>query len=207
LENGPVGYNDWIQSEDQVAFLLERPLENPPGSTFNYNSAAAHLISVILAHAAGEPLPDWAQSVFFDHLGINRVEWEPVSGGQVNGGSGLDLRALDLARIGQLFLQQGASGVRQVVPREWVLAAVTPRFTGFGVMPGIRSPNYGLLWWLDLGDPPAFFAWGYAGQFLYVVPGLHLVIVMTTDWRDAAVAEGGSVAALEAISRIMAAAN
>ena len=207
FENGPVGYNDWIQSEDQVAYLLARPLEDPPGSTFNYNSAAAHLISVILARAAREPLPDWAQRVFFDHLGINRAEWEPVSGGQVNGGSGIDLRALDLARIGQLFLQQGASGVRQVVPRDWVLAAVTPRFSGFGVMQGIRSPNYGLLWWLDLGAPPAFFAWGYAGQFVYVVPSLHLVIVMTTDWRDASVAKGGSVAALETISRIVASAN
>jgi CubicO group peptidase (beta-lactamase class C family) len=208
LESGAIGYNDWISADDQVGFLLARRLDQPPGTVFNYNSAATHLLSVILARAAGEPLPQWSQRVFFDQIGIDRADWEPVSGGQVNGGSGLDLRATDLARIGQLFLQQGASGVRQIIPRDWVLASVAPRFSGFGVRAGIGAPNYGMLWWLDLDDAPAFFAWGFGGQFIYVVPSLYLVIVLTTEWRDPdGDASARSIDGLETISAIIEAAR
>jgi CubicO group peptidase (beta-lactamase class C family) len=207
-ENGPIGYNEWVTSGDPVRYLLDRPLSEPPGTSFNYNSAAVHLISVILAHVAGEPLPVWAARVFFDHLGVERVAWEPMSGGHVNGGSGIDLRAIDLARIGQLYLQGGASGVRQVLPGDWVAATIEPRFGSFGFNEGIESPNYGLLWWLELADPPAFFAWGYAGQFVYVVPSRHLVIVLTTEWRGAGpTAATNGTRALQLIGRIVDAAR
>jgi CubicO group peptidase (beta-lactamase class C family) len=44
--------------------------------------------------------------------------------------------------------------------------------------------SYGFLWWLaPQGAPAAFFAWGYGGQFIWVVPSLDAVVVVTTDWR------------------------
>jgi CubicO group peptidase (beta-lactamase class C family) len=39
-----------------------------------------------------------------------------------------------------------------------------------------------MLWWVSDADPAAFFAWGYGGQFVYVVPSRDLVVVATTDW-------------------------
>ena len=102
----------------------------------------------------------------------------------MNGGSGLALTARDLLRIGQLALQDGRSGDRRVVPAAWVREMTTPRFTwreSVGPQPGV---TYGYLWWVTDGPPyRAYFAWGYGGQFIYVVPALDLVAVATTEWR------------------------
>jgi len=46
--------------------------------------------------------------------------------------------------------------------------------------------TYGMLWWVSDDTPAAFFAWGYGGQFVYVVPSRDLVVVATTDWSGLA---------------------
>ena len=145
-ESGAVGYNEWVLSGEPIHFLLDKPLAATPGQTFTYNSAAAHLLSVVVQQAVGQPIPEFAQTNLFTPLGITRERWEGFPDGRVNGGAGIDLRPRDLAKVGQV--------------------------------------SYGWLWWLaPPGAPSAFFAWGHGGQFIWVVPGLDAVIVVTTDWR------------------------
>jgi CubicO group peptidase (beta-lactamase class C family) len=181
-EDNVTGYHDWIESDDQVNYLLSRPFVATPGTTFTYNSAAAHLLGVVLEKAVRRPLPDFADDVLFGPLGIRQREWEDLSDGYVNGAAGLDLRPRDLARLGQLYLQEGWSGTRAVVPPLWVEEATTPRWNSLGPVGPIENVSYGFLWWLDQ-DRGAYFAWGFAGQFIYVVPRLDLVVVATTEWR------------------------
>jgi len=111
------------------------------------------------------------------------VSWEPLDRGTVNGGSGIRLRGRDLLKLGQLFLQRGWSGERSVVPESWVDEATRPRFTWRQDYGAQKSVTYGMLWWVSDASPPAFFAWGYGGQFVYVVPSRDLVVVATTEWR------------------------
>jgi CubicO group peptidase (beta-lactamase class C family) len=181
-EAGETAYNDWIRSEDHVDYLLTQPFETSPGEAFSYNSAAVHLLGVVLEEATGVALPQYADRVLFEPLGVARRRWEELADGHVNGGAGLDLRPRDLARLGQLFLQEGWSGRRSIVPTAWVEEATTKRFTGFGGVGPVAQVSYGYLWWLDL-ENGAYFAWGFAGQFVYVVPRLDLVVVATTDWN------------------------
>ena len=184
-ETGGFGsYTDWIRSGSHLGYLLNKPFAAQPGSRFTYNSAAVHLLGVVLEQASGMPLPALAQFSLFDPMGIASSRWEQLGGLQYNGGAGLDLRPRDLARFGQLYLQQGSSGGRQILPREWVLQSVSDRFDWrirLGALDGI---SYGYLWWLVPGAPePIHFAWGYGGQFIVVVPELTLVVVATSDWR------------------------
>jgi CubicO group peptidase (beta-lactamase class C family) len=85
------------------------------------------------------------------------------------------------------MLQKGLSGSDQVVPASWIASVTTPQFPWRDTDGAQASATYGYLWWV--ADPPsahAFFAWGYGGQFVYVVPALDLVIISTTEWRNLA---------------------
>lgn len=196
-ENNVAGYNDWITSADHIDYLLGRDFQSQPGTSFTYNSAAVHLLGVVIEKAVGMSLPEYADRVLFGPLGIAAREWEDLSPGYVNGGAGLDLRPRDLARFGQLYLQQGWSGESPIVPAAWIAEATTSRWASLGGVGPISDTSYGFLWWLDL-DNDAFFAWGFGGQFVYVVPRLDLVVVATTDWRGVT-QDIGSAALQEAV--------
>lgn len=112
-------YNLWVISPNRIQFLLDRAQAGPP-RPFTYNSAAVHLLGVLVQRAAGAPLPEFADSVLFMPAGITSAIWEPLDSGTVNGGSGIALTGRDLLRYGQLLLQEGRSGNRQIIPADWV---------------------------------------------------------------------------------------
>jgi CubicO group peptidase (beta-lactamase class C family) len=177
-------YNLWIESSNHVQYLLDRPQTKPP-APFTYDSAAVHLLGVALQDASGTYLPDLAQRKLFAPIGVTSAAWEVLDRGTVNGGSGIRLTARDLLRVGQLVLQQGRSGNTQVVPSHWVGDLSTARFPWRDTDGAQQGVSYGYLWWVaDSPAVPAYFAWGYGGQFIYVVPSLDLVVVATTEWRN-----------------------
>lgn len=191
-ESGGFGdYTDWIRSGDRLGYVLGKPLVEEPGTQYNYNSGAVHVLGVVLEQATGTPLPELADELLFSRIGISRSRWEPFPEGFHNGGAGLDLRPRDLARFGQLFLQQGESAGSPVLPREWVARSSVPYFGwrfNLGKLTGI---SYGFLWWVVPGTSgPLYFAWGFGGQYVVVVPELYLVIVTTNNWRGVGAAAG-----------------
>ena len=179
--NGP-DYNSWIVADNHVQYLLDRVHAAPPGATFTYNSAAVHTLGVVLEDAAATPLPRYATDHLFGALGVDTAAWEALDRGTVNGGSGIALRARDLLKLGQLFLQRGRSGDASVVPESWVDSVTQPHFTWRTVVGPLQRVTYGMLWWVSDADPAAYFAWGYGGQFVYVAPDRDLVVLATTDW-------------------------
>jgi CubicO group peptidase (beta-lactamase class C family) len=142
-----------------------------------------HLLGVVLQSATRTPLNAYARERLFHPIGVDSARWEISDRDTVNGGSGIEMTGRDLVRFGQLVLQQGRSGDRQVVPEGWTLEMTAPRYTWhnrYGPQAGV---TYGYLWWVaDNAPVPAYFAWGFGGQFVYVVPSLQLVVVTTTEW-------------------------
>lgn len=176
-ENGPSTVA-WMRSPDYVKFIVESPLDAAPGERFNYSSAVAHLVSVILSRAAGMPTKQFAQERLFGPIGARPGEWTTDPQGYHEGGSELHLTTLDMARFGLLYLNQGRWNGRPVVPRSWVFESTRPH----------KRIDYGFLWPFlpkEWGGP-AVNALGYGGQLIAIVPDAKAVIVVasTTHNRD-----------------------
>jgi CubicO group peptidase (beta-lactamase class C family) len=93
------------------------------------------------------------------------------------GGNDMRLTPRGMLRFGELYRNGGRHEGRQVVPEAWVRQSLIPR---------TRSPwsgeQYGYGWFLgESAGHPMFYAWGYGGQFIFVVPELELTVVTTSD--------------------------
>jgi CubicO group peptidase (beta-lactamase class C family) len=166
------------RGESWVAGPLAAPPRDEPGTTFIYNNGLAHVLGMVIARATETPLAAFAEQHLFRPLGIDDYRWPRDPDGNPLGYGHLELRPRDLLRFGQLYLDRGVVGLRRVVPASFVAAATSPHSAGG---PPENVP-YGYLWWItrDAGHP-SFFAGGYGGQYVTVVPELALVVVTTGE--------------------------
>ncbi|MGI9492053.1 MAG: serine hydrolase domain-containing protein [Geminicoccaceae bacterium] len=175
-------YNDARNSEiameladDRYRFILDRPMVAEPGERWVYNGGATAILAHLIAEGTGTHLVDFARQRLFHPLGIEDVEWVEGSNGEPAAASGLRLRPRDLAKIGQLVLNQGQWQEHEIVPRHWLEASVN---NGVAAEDGLE---YGYQWWLGRGrtDGRRWIAgFGNGGQRLVVIPDLDLVIVV-----------------------------
>jgi CubicO group peptidase (beta-lactamase class C family) len=175
-------FNDWVSAPDQIAYILAKPLVNPPGTAFNYSDGSAHLAGVLLAEATGMSALDFARRYLFAPLGIGPASWLADNRGYDFGGVGLALTSRDLLTFGTLYLNGGKWDGRQVVPAEWVARSTAPHAATGEAVPYGRE--YGYYWWIgEAAGQRFYFAMGHGGQFIVVVPSTQLVIVATCEWR------------------------
>jgi CubicO group peptidase (beta-lactamase class C family) len=169
--------------------VLAQPMEAEPGEVWSYSSGSAALLSAIFLAATRQDIQDYAAKHLFTPLGITQFLWKRSAGGltDTEGGLYLDLDAL--ARLGQLYLDGGAWRGKRIVGTDWVAASVRSQQP----QPVVRRDKkygYGWLWWTPapgvLRDPGAFFAWGYGGQYIVVLPATRTVAVMTQWTLDRA---------------------
>lgn len=170
---------DWqrlLAAPDWVAMTLGLPVVGIPGQTYVYNTGGSHVLGVMTAQVAGKPLEDYAQEVLFGPLGMQAGNWMRSPQGEVSAGSGLELTPRDMLKLGYLYLRNGAWDGRQIIEPEYAAAATTWQSAGdaTGAWAG-----YGYQWWVTATDAgyPAYFALGYGGQHIFVVPALDLVVV------------------------------
>jgi CubicO group peptidase (beta-lactamase class C family) len=187
-------------SADWVEDILTSAEVAAPGDSFVYSDESAHLVSAILEGATGESALQYARARLFGPLGISTVPaftptfgngnvagylragfaWPVDPQGHATGHSWLKLRPADLAKIGQLYLDRGTYGGRQVVPSAWVREATTNQSEA--PVTGSGGDGYGFMWWVrSADDDPAYAALGSGGQMIEVVPNLRLVVVTAVD--------------------------
>ena len=163
-------------SVDWVRFAIDRRMADEPGAIFKYNSGATQLLSHIFRVATGRDIEDYAGQHLFAPLGVVRHFWKRTPTGLIDTEGGLYLHPHDVAKIGYLFLRNGAWEGRTIVRPEWVAASIAPSAdVGNGV-------KYGFKWWLMPYGTDGRFAWtgnGFGDQRLIVVPEHDLVAVFT----------------------------
>lgn len=125
--------------KDRTAFALKADPGDAPGTVFTYNNSATQLLSLVIAQAAGKQVDTYLEERLFRPLGIRGWQWARDEGKNAQTYYGLALSALDFARIGQLLLDGGRVGDRQILSPESIKNLHTP---------SEKNPSYGMLWWI-----------------------------------------------------------
>ena len=181
--------------DDDLAWLTRRPFVAAPGTQFAYDNGAANLLALALERMLGQPVSAYARERLFEPLGIRRFEWAQGGHGHDLGALGLRLSTRDMALIGQLMLQEGRWGSRQLLPRDFARAA-TERQNAGG--PPVDTA-YGYLWWVAPTAPGrkaerrTFMASGHGGQWIWVYPPLDLVVAAASGTSPASMARGQAI--------------
>ena len=180
-------FGPWVRSGRPVGYVLDLPIVAPPGRRFIYNTGGSHLLTVIVENAVDGSALAFAERELLGPLGIDNKRWPVMQDSVIVGGAALALRARDAAKLGQLLLQGGRSGARQIVSRAWVEAQIGRLVEVGDIGYVLRDAGYGYQTWRDRrgggGNASAFVMWGYGGQFVWVVPDRQLVVVAQTHWR------------------------
>ena len=162
--------------DDWVRYVLEQPMAEEPGKTFVYDSGATMLLSAVIQKTTGKTADDYAKEHLFAPLGIDAFYWKRTPKGVSDSEGGLYLAPRDLAKLGELYMRDGVWRGKRILPEGWAAESTQPR-----VQAG--KHRYGYQWWVmsekGSGTYQCYAAWGYGGQFLFVVPELDLIAVFT----------------------------
>lgn len=171
------GYQ-WNEASDRlygnrIEWAINLPMDTIPGRVFNYSSAVAHILSGILTRATHTNTLDYATENLFHPLEIQTPMWDKDEQGYYYGGTGLSLTARDMAKIGFLYLNRGCYSGQRIVNSSWVDSSGIDQTGGY---------EYGYLWWIGHTSAYSYYyALGYGGQMILVVPDLALVMVTTAN--------------------------
>jgi CubicO group peptidase (beta-lactamase class C family) len=111
-------------------------------------------------------------------MGFTLARWPQDPQGIYFGGNDMLMTPRQMVAFGELYMNDGRAGQSQVVPADWVKTSLLPRVAS-------RRENgrqYGYGWWIrDMAGFTTYYAWGYGGQFIFLVPELDLVAVTTSN--------------------------
>ncbi len=173
-----------FEKADMGGYTATRELREAPGSRFYYSSGNTNILSGIIRRTLGDAgYYRFPADSLFHLIGIRSMVLEPDASGSFVGSSYAFANARDWARFGLLYLQEGQWQGRQLLPKNWVHASRTP-------VPVAKRGEYGYQFWLNAGvdGQPAsrpfpslpvdlFYADGYEGQFVFIIPSRELVLV------------------------------
>jgi CubicO group peptidase (beta-lactamase class C family) len=199
-------YGRFVSSRNWVRFALSQPVVAPRGAAgpMIYSTGSSHLLSAILTRATGMSTYRYAQRHLAAPLGIRLRSWTTDPQGIYFGGNEMRMTPREMLAFGRLYLaggraQAGAPGLfRQVIPKTWIDSSWVARTRS-----DWSGHEYGYGWWIRNAWTPngtysVYYAWGYGGQFIFVVPSLELVVVTTSD-PNVRTREQGHLQALHAL--------
>jgi CubicO group peptidase (beta-lactamase class C family) len=169
---------------DMAHFTARHSLKDGPGTVFYYSSGNSNILSRMIRTTVGQDAyGSFPNSELFQKLGMTSVVLEPDASGTFVGSSYIYATARDYARFGLLYYNDGWWNGERILPEGWVQKTRTPAASN-------PLKNYGYQFWLngqDKKDPRSkvfpgvpddlFYADGFGGQDVYIIPSKNLVIV------------------------------
>jgi hypothetical protein len=163
---------------DFAGFAIRKPLEFKPGNHWYYASGSTNIVNYLMRKKFRDDRTyySYAPTRLFDRIGMPDAVFETDPSGTLVGSSYLYATALDFARFGLLYLQDGVFNGERILPEGWVAYTTTPAIQSQG--------NYGSFFWLNRGNyyPSApedmYYCNGHDGQRIFIIPSKDLVVVV-----------------------------
>ena len=174
---------DWTMrnnSTDWVRDWLAKPVDDVPGSRFQYDSMCTFMLSAIVQRVTGMTMLEYLHKKLFVPMHITVADWETSPDGINTGGWGLRVQAETMAKLGLLLLNKGNWNGEQLVGADYVSQACSRLIDGGAkttVPPTDGNQGYGYQVWQSKW-PGSFRADGAMGQYAVVVPQEDLVVVI-----------------------------
>ena len=153
-------------------------IEDESGKRFHYNNYNALLLGMILERTTHKHVSQYLEEKIWKPLGMDApASWslDSVASGFEKMESGINAKAIDFAKFGRLFLNNGNWNDKQIISEKWVKESTRPDVTTD------PAPYYQYMWWVDPlsgnGTHYNFYAAGKHGQFIYVIPEKDMIIV------------------------------
>lgn len=193
----PYPFVDWQEpleelctQEDWVQYTLNRMGNGGEIGSFKYSSAGAHVLSAIITNATGKGAREFANEYLFQPLGMREIPnynmkafgfddlfgkdvkgWIHDPNGISTGGWGLTLTVKDMAKFGQLYLNEGIHNGKQILSKSWIKESTE-----------MNQNQYGYLWWLREEDGIfSYCAMGDGGNVICCIPERELVVVIASE--------------------------
>lgn len=175
-------YQNPSNPKSWLASVLEAPMVHEPGTYTDYGSANPFLLGVYLNERLEQPLEAFMHERLFGPLGItNYVNFSDDTHTRPYFGGGMLLTPRDMLKFGQLYLNGGIWNGQRIISEKWIEAS----FEKHTRLQDTRDKNeYGYFWWHDTYSAKertitTIEARGAGGQFIFIVPELESVVVVT----------------------------
>ena len=187
----------WIDCNDPVTCVLERPPVSEPGTTFVYSSGSSIVLGEIVKNATGMDIEAFSARYLFQPLGIKPVEWDWINDDVIYAGGNQLMTPREMLKFGVVYLNEGVWNGQQVISRQWVDSTAQP-YPGPGnswsnspwrpvpIDDGTRGQRgYSYAWYTHEFSHggrkiPSYWGTGFGGQKIIVFPDEDAVVVFTS---------------------------
>jgi CubicO group peptidase (beta-lactamase class C family) len=175
--------------DDQIKSFIATAPSKDPGSVFKYNNTATFMLSAIVQQVTGQTVFDYLMPRIFKPLAIRGIDWDLNPQGINLGMIGLRLRTEDLAKFGQLLMQNGVWNGKQLIPKEWIKEATSFKIEsddgGANRAPkNLNDWAQGYCYQMWRGRNNSVRLDGMGGQFVVLFPDKDAVVIMTANARS-----------------------
>ena len=166
------------KDKDWAKLFINAKLDFLPGTYYKYNSYATYMLSCIIKKITNQNLEDYLNPRLFIPLGIEKPSWEKCPRGISYGGWGLKLKTQDIAKFGQLLLQNGKWNGNQIISEDWIKMATSKQVENKYNQYNIDwKQGYGFQFWKNRYN--SYRGDGAFGQYCIVIPDHKMVIAIT----------------------------
>lgn len=180
------GFAHWDAYSTPKECLVDIGINNEPGTNFRYFTGSQALLSAIITKSTTQSTKSFAKENFFEPIGIKNSFWRLQDGYYCGGGESY-YTPRDLARIGQVYLNKGKVGSKQIISEDWIEKSFknyTDSSNEFRTLDDYSEVGYGYCWWiLDYQGHKIYTARGKGGQYLMILPEINSVVVIIQEWN------------------------